>query len=311
MSGGSFDNEGLSFSSLAARFDGPDGLRRIRELLLRQPLVEGREEIAEEIAAVLAVQAYERDEIIIVQDATDTDIFFILAGSVIVKPNNREDTIRNAGTHVGEMAAIDPAARRSATVCAREPSVLARVAERHFSRIATAHPNIWRHLAREMADRLRQRVAKVPARKPIPRVFIGSSSEALKTAEALESALAGGDLEVKVWTEDIFVASLTNIESLEAELIRADFAVLILSPDDQVISRSDISPAPRDNLIAELGMFTGALGRRRTIMLCPDGATLKLPTDFLGVNPMRYTTSDGMADVAVRLRNIFSSLGAR
>lgn len=277
--------------ALAARFEGPDGARQLRDLLLRQPLVEGKNNIAHELASVTVVTPYEPNDTIITQDGTDTDIFFILIGSVLVSPNNRDDIIRGAGTHVGEMTTIDPAARRSATVRAREPTILARVTESDFSRIATAHPHIWRSLAREMSDRLRQRVAKVPARKPIARAFIGSSREALPTAKKLQTALASDPIEVKVWTDDIFVASWTNIEAIEAELIRADFAVLILSPDDEVTSRDVHSPAPRDNIILELGLFAGALGRMRTVMVCPQGVDLKLPTDFLGVNPIKYSST--------------------
>jgi predicted nucleotide-binding protein len=301
----------LTANAMALRFKGTDGPRLLHDVFLKQAMVEGKTDVAEELAAVASIESYDPNDLIILQDGTDTDIFFILTGSVTVSPNNRDDTIRSAGTHVGEMAAIDPSARRSATVRARAPSVLARITEADFSRIATIHPRIWRYLAREMADRLRQRIAKVPERKLNSRVFIGSSSEVLKLAEALQSALGNESLEVKVWTQGIFAATLTNIEALEAELIRADFAVLILSPDDQLVSRSTLSPAPRDNIILELGLFAGAIGRRRTIMLCPQGATLKLPTDFLGVIPIKYSAADGMETVADQLRPIFSSLGPR
>jgi CRP/FNR family transcriptional regulator, cyclic AMP receptor protein len=204
--------------TIATRFSSTEGSRLLRDLLLRQPLVEGKDDIAHELALVSMICPFETNDAIIVQGAADTDIFLILVGSVIVSPNGREDTIRSAGTHVGEMAAIDPAALRSATVRAREPSVLVRITEPDFSRVASAHPHIWRYLAREMADRLRQRVAKVPARKPISRVFIGSSSEGLSPAKVLQGVLPTDFLEVKLWTDDIFAASLTNIEALEAEL---------------------------------------------------------------------------------------------
>ena len=297
--------------TIAARFGGAEGARLLHDLLLRQPLVEGKDDIAHELSLVSQISPFETNETVIVQGAADTDIFLILVGSVVVSPNGREDTIRSAGTHVGEMATIDPAALRSATVRAREPSILLRVTEPDLSRVASAHPHIWRYLAREMADRLRQRVAKVPARKPISRVFIGSSSEGLSPAKALQGALPTDSLEVKLWTDDIFAASLTNIEALEAELIRADFAVLFLSPDDEVISRGAANMAPRDNLIAELGLFSGALGRRRTIMVCPKDVDLKLPTDFLGVNPIKYQSADDMSPVVKQLVTIFDSLGPR
>jgi CRP/FNR family transcriptional regulator, cyclic AMP receptor protein len=276
---------------LRARFRGPDGARRLRDLLKRQALTESKVDVVEQLALASTVEAYDSDETIIEQDGTDTDIFFILSGAVTVSPNDRPDTTRSAGTHVGEMAAIDPSARRSARVYAREPTVVARVSEPALTSVANAHPFIWRHLAREMCDRLRQRVAKVPARKSKPRLFIASSKEGLVIAKAFKAALPSDAADIVLWTKGIFTPGSTNIEALEAELLRADFALIVLSPDDKVISRGTTSNAPRDNLILELGLFVGAIGRRRALMAFPRGLNLKLPTDLLGVNPVMYSPS--------------------
>ena len=54
----------------------------------------------------------------------------------------------------------------------------------------------------------------MPIRKPKPRVFIASSSEGLKTVEALKAAFGYDNFEVKSWADDIFTAGLTNIEAL-------------------------------------------------------------------------------------------------
>jgi CRP/FNR family transcriptional regulator, cyclic AMP receptor protein len=98
--------------------------------------------------------------VLITQGAADSDIFFILAGSVTVVSNGRgEGIILRAPTHVGEMATIDCRVRRSATVRANEPTVAARVTGPEFTRIANAHPFIWRQFAIEMGERLRQRLA--------------------------------------------------------------------------------------------------------------------------------------------------------
>ena len=209
------------------------------------------------------------------------------------------------------MTTIDPSARRSVTVRANETTVLARLSEPDFSDVARAYPSIWRYLAREMADRLRQRVAKVPARKLNPRVFIASSSEGFHTAAALQISLNDGAIEAVLWTKGIFVPGMTNIEALEAELVRADFAVLLLSPDDQVLSRNLTNDVPRDNLILELGLFAGALGRRRAIMVRPQGANMKLPTDLLGVNSLSYSSGDDMSAVVAELRSLITSLGPK
>jgi predicted nucleotide-binding protein len=115
---------------------------------------------------------------------------------------------------------------------------------------------------------------------------------------------------VHIWSEAIFLPGLTNIEALEAELLRADFAVLLLSPDDVVTSRGNTLDTPRDNVVFELGLFSGALGRRRAIMVYPQGSNLKIPTDLLGVNPIKYFGAE-MTPVADELRTIFADLRGR
>ena len=93
---------------------------------------------------------------------------------------------------------------------------------------------------------------------------------------------------VKVWTDDTFEASSFPIESLERELHRVDFAALVLSPDDRVISRGIATDAPRDNIVFELGLFMGALGRFRTFLVYPRGIETKIPTDLTGITALTY-----------------------
>jgi CRP/FNR family transcriptional regulator, cyclic AMP receptor protein len=285
-------------------------IESLREAIRRQPITDGSADIADLFARVAVTEPYETGEILISQDGTDSDFFFILSGSVVVSPNGRDDTIRGAQNHVGEMTTIDPAVRRSATVRAAEPVVVARISEPDFSAVADAHPAIWRHLARELAERLRQRVRTVPVRKDNARVFIASSSEALPIANALKASFRSDPYDITIWTDGIFVAGMTNIEALEEELSRSDFAIILLSPDDRVLSRFRLSRAPRDNLILELGLFIGAIGRRRAIMVHPRGAILKIPTDLLGVTPIKYALID-LSSVTAELRAIFIALGPK
>jgi hypothetical protein len=98
------------------------------------------------------------------------------------------------------------------------------------------------------------------------RVFIASASEGLEVANAVRKALQEDErLQPILWNEGTFKPSLTNIESLESELAQSDFAVLTLTPDDQSISRGQMSMEPRDNVLFELGLFMGCLGRERTL----------------------------------------------
>jgi len=120
-----------------------------------------------------------------------------------------------------------------------------------------------------------------------PAVFIGSSSEGLEFARATRGLLMS-DAEVSLWNEDFFPLGKTFIETLVDSLPRFDFAVLVLTPDDLVISRDVESFGPRDNVIFEMGLFMGQLGRARTFLMYQSGAHVKLPTDLSGVTMALY-----------------------
>jgi hypothetical protein len=118
-------------------------------------------------------------------------------------------------------------------------------------------------------------------------VFIGSSSEGLKFARAVRDVL-DEDAEVTVWKEGFFSSGITYIETLVNALPRFDFAILVFTPDDIVNSREVELFGPRDNVIFELGLFMGRLGRSRTFILHQSNANLKIPTDLAGVNTLTY-----------------------
>ncbi len=58
--------------------------------------------------------------------------------------------------------------------------------------------------------------------------------------------------------------------------------------------------SPRDNVIFELGLFMGFLGRDRTIIVYDRTADLKIPTDFAEVTTATYQPhSTGNLDAAL------------
>jgi len=126
-------------------------------------------------------------------------------------------------------------------------------------------------------------------RRPIrkPSVFIGSSSEGLDFARAVR-ALLTLDAEVTMWNEGFFNLGSTFIETLVNSRSRFDFAILVLTPDDLIHSRATETFGPRDNVIFELGLFIGYLGRERAFVLHQAPAELKLPTDLAGVVTATY-----------------------
>jgi CAP12/Pycsar effector protein, TIR domain len=120
-----------------------------------------------------------------------------------------------------------------------------------------------------------------------PAVFVGSSSEGLAFARAVRAALEE-DAEITVWNEGVFEVGETLVESLMGALSRFDFAVVVLTPDDLVQSRAADTFGPRDNVIFELGLFMGRLGRDRTFILHQSHSSLKIPSDLSGVAMAQY-----------------------
>lgn len=124
-------------------------------------------------------------------------------------------------------------------------------------------------------------------------IFIGSSTEGLPVARTLAHLLDSyTNLAPSLWNEGTFELSKTYIESLETELSKAHFAVLVLTPEDVIVSREHESLGPRDNVIFELGLFIGRLGRDRCFMVQPKQQPLKVPSDLMGVQPVGYMVED-------------------
>ena len=126
-------------------------------------------------------------------------------------------------------------------------------------------------------------------------LFIGSSSESLKVAYAMQANLEG-DFEVTVWNQGVFTLSHTVIEDLINNLSKFQFAVFIFSPDDVLHMREVEYVAVRDNVIFEMGLFMGRIGRDRTFFVLPSGTDkLRMPSDILGVSYAGYNPnrSDG------------------
>ena len=148
-------------------------------------------------------------------------------------------------------------------------------------------------------------------------VFIASSTEGLPVAEAVQKLLKqnlGEQADVKLWTQQ-FKYGATYIESLEAASREADSAVLVFTPDDITKSREAEKLAPRDNVVFELGLFTGSIGRDRCILVHEEGPELKLPTDLLGVNPATFRRQKALeatlSPLCGRISEQIASLGSR
>lgn len=138
-------------------------------------------------------------------------------------------------------------------------------------------------------------------------------------ATAVKAVLEEQDepkIEVRFW-RDAFPSGDTAVESLISALDSFDFGVFLLTPDDVRTIRGEKIRAPRDNVILELGLFTGSLGRDRTFIITPDDRELRLPTDLLGVTVGRYRSdwseeeAPSLQDAKSALRGVATEIAAR
>lgn len=270
----------------------------LTEALLAQAIVQGDREVAAALADTGKVVEFAAGEVLIHEDATDRDMYFLLFGKVGVSVKGKYLYPRERNVTVGEMSAVNPAITRSATITAMESTVTLKVSPETLDQIAMVQPRVYRLIAAELASRLQQRNSLIRAPNPRPRVFFISSKESLSVAKAIRHGLRYSDADSLLWSdEDMFPPGSYPLEVLEHEVDQADFGVAIAHPDDIVRSRRSQSAAPRDNVIFELGFFMSRLGRKRTFLLVPQmGADLKLPSDFKGMTPITYPPLTGKAD---------------
>jgi len=126
------------------------------------------------------------------------------------------------------------------------------------------------------------------------RIFIASSREGLPVARAIQANLESAH-EPTIWTQDSFPPGKSVIDALEEVLDTSDAGVFLLTPDDLVNLRNRVQPTARDNVIFEMGLFIGRMGRDRTFMVVPRSATgLHRPSDLEGVLAAEY--DDGRLD---------------
>jgi len=328
-------------SVVIERFEGKDRESRLLQALAQQRGLCNIPDAVQRVASLAEVKQFDDGEVLISEDGAESDVYFLLAGGhVDVSIKDRWIATRQPGDQVGEMAALDPSAPRSATVRSVGTTVTARISDTDYLKLLAEHPaTMWPAVAGLLAGRLRERSKFIRPRTARPCVFIGSSSERLDLAQALRSQLRGAapGADVEVWNEGVFAPSSTNIESLASSLGRFDFGVFLFSPDDVVISRGRKHVAPRDNVILEFGLFAGALGRERVFSVAPrtrlpapswtttvrrmlglrgpDASTVKRPTDLLGVVWLEYDQAlpipQALEPAVAQLATLITSLQPR
>ncbi len=145
----------------------------------------------------------------------------------------------------------------------------------------------------------------------LPRVFIICSEQARHDASTFRDCLACEEpntpparCEVELWLDDP-TAELGSaiMDRVEKGIRSADFTVCMLTPDDVLVdaasvpcaeqdknlsSEKELRAQPRGNVLLEMGISLGALGRERTIILCDRAVKTILPSDLQSVLHVEY-----------------------
>lgn len=248
------------------------------------------------------VRVYEAHSIISPEGSEATEIYFIFDGRVDILENGRKVAERGEADSVGEIPLLNPAWRRGGTIRASQRVTLLSLPYMHLQNTfdeGRRSSHLLYNMALILAGRLRERGRFQRVPNVQPRIFIGSSTKSLNVAQKVKRELGvDKSLDIVLWTDGVFKPSLTSIESLEKFAETCDFAVIVFGADDNlVLSDGSSREVPRDNVIFELGLFMGILGRNRSFFLV-DSA--KCPTDLDGVTHEKYTISPGKKSINVK-----------
>ena len=132
------------------------------------------------------------------------------------------------------------------------------------------------------------------------KLIVFSSFENIKMAEEIQErfhdSVRNSKYSCKLWTDDFFKLSSQTLGSLQSIKVDVDFAIVILSPDDDVVSKGENLKSPRDNVIFEAGLCIGILGLERTIIV--DCDNIKLPSDMRGLTTCRVNSNENIKESA-------------
>jgi O-acetyl-ADP-ribose deacetylase (regulator of RNase III) len=124
-----------------------------------------------------------------------------------------------------------------------------------------------------------------------PTAFVASSTEHIEIAQMVQESLER-DVQVTVWSQDVVRPSSYVLDELIARIDDFDFGIFVFSPDDSAVIRGTAQTAVRDNVVFELGLFAGRLGRERTFVVMPSDATnMRIASDLLGLTTVRYDST--------------------
>ncbi|MDO7206854.1 nucleotide-binding protein [Acinetobacter nosocomialis] len=277
--------------------------------------VQHNDEIAKLFFEEGELKEFKKDELLIEQGNTDQDIYLILSGeSSIIIHGNKLPQKRRKGDTVGEMTIINPTEPRIATIKAEMDTTTLKLSFEAFNRILEKNPSVYLRVLKEITEKFQERNAQIKKANSTPKLFIISSAESLEVANSIYDNLYR-NIDIEIWSDsNAFSPTSNTLFELEEKIKNVDFALAILSPDDDLRFRKQDFKSPRDNVILELGMAIGSIGRKRAFFTIPTNTKIKIPSDLNGITSLSYFIRADSIDTrstANTLRQVFNELGVR
>jgi len=145
-----------------------------------------------------------------------------------------------------------------------------------------------------------------------PRVFVGSSSEGKPVAERLH-ALLTEFARPRLWP-NAFGLGQSFLDEILRQANECEFGVFLMTADDIGLKRGETHAVMRDNVLFELGVFLGALGKDRSFYVYCDDDPPEFPSDLFGVSGATFRaapiseTSDSLRPVVVKVHDSIQRL---
>src|SRR5688500_17654781 len=107
-----------------------------------------------------------------------------------------------------------------------------------------------------------------------PKIFIGSSSQGYGVAEKVKNCLSSvGDC--FLWKENgVWEPNRSTFDNLLRIVNYFDFGIFVATADDLTLINDAIVIESRDNVILEIALFLGAMGREKSFLLVEYGIKL-------------------------------------
>lgn len=93
-----------------------------------------------------------------------------------------------------------------------------------------------------------------------PTAFVASSTKYRDIAEIFQEALER-DVDVTLWFQEVIEPSSYVLDDLVRQLDDFDFGIFVFAPEDQITLAGTVQLAVRDNVLFEVGLFIGRLGK--------------------------------------------------